>query len=113
MKIADCPFCNLTEKDNVFAEGTDFIAVYNVAPILPGHSLVVTRRHVPSLLDFNEEELSSLSSFALATTKLILAYFECTGFDWEVQDGEQAGQTIPHFHLHIIPRRHNDLPESV
>jgi bis(5'-adenosyl)-triphosphatase len=113
MRTVGCPFCDLTKKDNVFAEGPNFVAAYNIAPVVPGHSLVVTRRHVASLLDFNKDELADLSFFALATTKLVLAYFDYTGFDWSVQDSEEAGQTILHFHLHIIPRRPNDLPESV
>ena len=50
--------------------------------------------------------------FARKATTVLKSVFECDGFDWTIQDGVSAGQTIPHLHLHIIPRKPHDLPES-
>jgi bis(5'-adenosyl)-triphosphatase len=113
MNTKPCPFCNLAERDNVFAESAHFLALYNIAPIMPGHCLVVPKRHVRSLFDLSSDELSELGRFAEPVTQLVLYYFNFTGFDWLLQDGEEAGQNVMHLHLHVIPRRPNDLPESV
>ena len=49
--------------------------------------------------------------FSRDTTKILLSVFKSSGFDWTIQEGEEAGQSIPHLHLHLIPRRQNDLSQ--
>lgn len=106
-----CPFCEPAIFTHVFAEDAGFLAVYNIAPILPGHSLVVPRRHAQSLLELSDDELAFLAAFAQRMTRLLMRVFAADGFDWTVQDGSSAGQTVPHLHLHIIPRRTGDLAD--
>jgi bis(5'-adenosyl)-triphosphatase len=106
----DCPFCEQQIKESTFAESANFAAIYNVAPILPGHSLVVPKWHVSSLLELSDSEFSEMNLFARKTVKLLLKVFEASAFDWTIQEGEEAGQTVSHLHLHLIPRRHGDLP---
>jgi bis(5'-adenosyl)-triphosphatase len=50
--------------------------------------------------------------FARKITAVLKTVFNCDGFDWTIQDGVSAGQTVPHLHLHIVPRKPHDLPES-
>jgi bis(5'-adenosyl)-triphosphatase len=50
--------------------------------------------------------------FARKITSVLKTFFDCDGFDWTIQDGVSAGQTVPHLHLHIIPRKPLDLPET-
>jgi len=50
--------------------------------------------------------------FARKITTVLKAVFNCNGFDWTIQDGVSAGQTIPHLHLHIIPRKPLDITEG-
>ena len=50
--------------------------------------------------------------FAKDVSKLLMTVFESDGFDWSLQEGTSAGQTVPHLHLHIIPRKPNDLPQG-
>jgi bis(5'-adenosyl)-triphosphatase len=109
---ADCPFCHADIKCSVFAEEGIFWAIYNIAPILPGHCLVIPRAHVESIMGLSEEELGQFVVFARRVTKTLLKTFDASGFDWAIQDAQEAGQTVPHLHLHIIPRTPNDLPNE-
>ncbi|MGB4205219.1 MAG: HIT family protein [Bacteroidales bacterium] len=107
----DCPFCSPSIEDHVFMETTDMLAVYNISPILPGHSMVIPRRHVESVNDLSDNELDLLFRFARKVTKLLVSFFKAEGFDWSLQESEAAGQSIYHVHLHIIPRKTGDLEQ--
>ena len=108
--VGNCPFCNTNVLDAEFAESENFRAIYNRAPILAGHSLVIPKRHVKGLMDLSELELCELVIFGRKTLKILLIAFNARAFDWSIQDGEAAGQTVPHLHLHLIPRKPDDLP---
>lgn len=104
-----CPFCDNFFKEAVFAESKNFVAAYNLAPVLPGHTLIVPKRHIESTLDLSDDHLSEMMIFSKKVTALLLKAFSADGFDWSVQDKEVAGQTISHMHLHIVPRIKGDL----
>ena len=104
-----CPFCDPAITESEFASSPNFRAIYNLAPILPGHSLIIPREHVQSLLGLSEEKLHELMSFSCHVMKGLLSAFGVSAFNWTIQEGEEAGQTIPHLHVHLIPRRVNDL----
>lgn len=106
----DCPFCNPAREVGCFAQTQDFMAVYNIAPILTGHSLVIPKWHVSSLLDLSDSEIAEMVRFSRVVVRNLMRIFNATGFNWTVQEGEEAGQTIPHLHLHLIPRSVGDLP---
>lgn len=109
MKDDLCKFGDFDVSDKVFAKSEDAIAIYNLAPIVPGHSMVVPVDQFESLKDLSEEKLCTFFSFSRRVTKFLVKEFQATGFDWSLQDGWSAGQTIPHIHLHIIPRVDGDL----
>ena len=69
------------------------------------------RRHVGHIDDLSPHEFTALFVFAKAVTHLLLIKFNGDGYDWTTQNGESAGQTVPHVHLHIIPRYRGDLPD--
>ncbi|MFO1113053.1 MAG: HIT family protein [Rhodospirillales bacterium] len=106
---AACAFCAVADTAAFMADGR-FLALHNIAPVLPGHSLVIPRRHVASLLELDDDDLAAMMLFARRTTRLLARVFAGDGFDWTVQDGAAAGQTVPHLHLHVIPRHAGDLP---
>ena len=83
----------------------------NIAPVLPGHSLVIPTRHVQSLLDLKENEIRQFFSTAVKATRILLKAFNTDAFDWSVQEKKEAGQSIEHLHLHIVPRIKSDLPD--
>jgi bis(5'-adenosyl)-triphosphatase len=107
-----CPFCDSANETSVWLETPDARVLYNIAPIVPGHSLAIPRRHVASLLELSEAELAALFQTARAAVVILLREFGGAGFDLSVQDGEAAGQTVPHVHVHIVPRKPGDLGDD-
>lgn len=106
-----CPFCNSSVDDTIFANSEHFLAIYNHAPILPGHTLVIPREHICSILELSDPELSEMMVFTKDVTNLLLTAFKVDAFNWSVQEKEAAGQSVAHLHLHIVPRYPGDLPE--
>lgn len=109
---ANCIFCAKPVIDKSFFSTAEFSAIYNIAPVLPGHSLVIPNQHYQSLDELPDNVLGEMMVFARKITAVLKTVFNCDGFDWTIQDGVSAGQTIPHLHLHIIPRKPQDLPEG-
>jgi bis(5'-adenosyl)-triphosphatase len=111
-KAKDCIFCKKSVTGKAFYSDPQFSAIYNIAPILPGHTLIIPNIHHESLSCLSDTELGDMMIFARKITSVLITFFRCEGFDWTIQDGISAGQTVPHLHLHIVPRRLKDLPEG-
>lgn len=109
MGSAGCPFCAGEIVNATFAETEHMRAVYNLAPMLPGHCLIVPRRHATRLSDLSAGEGAEMLAFAAQIATLVMTTYGCTGYDLSLQEGEAAGQTVDHLHLHIIPRHPGDL----
>jgi bis(5'-adenosyl)-triphosphatase len=107
-----CPFCPKNAAGYRFMESDHFGAIYNISPILPGHSLIIPHKHITGLGGISDSLLSEMIIFARKVTNLLKFHFSCDSFDWTLQDGIPAGQTVPHLHLHIIPRKAGDLPQG-
>lgn len=105
-----CPFCHENIQRAQFAQSANFRAIYNRAPILPGHSLIIPKLHLESLMELAESDLAEMMIFARSVTGILNKTFHTASFNWSLQDGLAAGQTIPHLHLHLIPRLPADLP---
>jgi bis(5'-adenosyl)-triphosphatase len=110
IKAIDCPFCDESVNSSVFYTRGDYLAIYNIAPVLPGHALVIPRSHKTSIFMLSDKELSDFFITARKTLQILLKAFETDSFDWSIQEKPSAGQTIAHLHLHIVPRLKNDLP---
>ena len=107
-----CRFCSKEIIGKSYFSSGRYRAVYNIAPILPGHTLIIPNSHYETLLELSDEELSEMFVFARIVTIKLIQFFGSDGFDWTIQDGISAGQTVPHVHLHIIPRKPLDLPDG-
>lgn len=107
-----CIFCQKDFIESSFCRSSRFSAFYNIAPILPGHSLIIPNKHYESLFELSDDELSEMMLFARKVTSVLKTVFSCDGFDWTIQDGVSAGQTVPHLHLHVVPRKLLDMPKS-
>lgn len=94
-----------------FAESENFRAIYNIAPILPGHVLIVPKNHLSRFTELDEGMLIEMVLFSRRVIQALEQAFNTNSFDWTIQDGIPAGQTIEHLHLHIIPRTAGDLPK--
>ena len=107
----ECPFCKPDIKEISFLSSPDFHVIYNHSPILPGHSLVIPKQHYESLLDLPLSLSHEMINLSMHAVRILMKIFHAEAFDWTIQDGEAAGQTVPHLHLHLIPRKTNDLKD--
>ena len=107
-KINNCLFCNI-EEDRIVHEYKHFYVIRDAFPVTPLHSLVITKRHVVSYFQCSKEEHDEIP-IILDTQKTELKILDdtITGFNIGMNIGEDAGQTIFHCHIHIIPRRQGD-----
>jgi len=80
-------------------------------PISPGHTLVIPRRHIGSFFDIDKDERDSLIGLLDKAKQELLNEFQPDGFNIGINDGPAAGQTVPHLHIHLIPRYQGDLPD--
>ena len=109
-KINNCLFCNI-EEDRIVHEYKHFYVIRDAFPVTPLHSLIITKRHVVSYFQCSKEEHDEIPMI-LDTQKTELKILDdtITGFNIGMNIGEDAGQTIFHCHIHIIPRRQSDTP---
>jgi bis(5'-adenosyl)-triphosphatase len=107
----ECTFCEDKILDIAFAKSINFLAIYNLAPIFPGHTLIIPVNHIESVLELQSEELNEMIMFTRSVTTILLRTFKAEAFNWSVQDKEAAGQTIAHLHMHIVLRFKDDLPD--
>jgi len=112
LPAGDCQFCRKEIIEKSFCSTSQFSAIYNIAPIVPGHSLIIPNTHYISLFELSDQELGEMMVFARKVTRILQTVFQCDGFDWSVQDGISAGQSVPHLHLHIVPRKPHDMPDG-
>jgi bis(5'-adenosyl)-triphosphatase len=108
-QITVCPFCDASVQASVFYARGSFMAIYNIAPVLPGHSLVIPKKHVTSITDLTDNELSEFFITARTVLRILMNAFHTDSYDWSIQEKPEAGQTIDHLHLHIVPRLKGDL----
>lgn len=87
-------------------------AMVNWKPVRPGHVLVVTRRGIPRLADATPAEVADLFATARAVGVAMEARAAASGLTLVVQDGAAAGQTVPHVHVHVIPRHGGDFARN-
>jgi diadenosine tetraphosphate (Ap4A) HIT family hydrolase len=108
-----CPFCHPALYAVVYSTPS-FLAIYNASPIVRGHTLVVPRAHMPSIFQLDSSGLQQFMSFAALVTQTVLRAYNYKSFDWLLQEGPAAGQSVEHLHLHVIPRTEGDLesPDS-
>ena len=105
-----CVFCTLPSA-RVVDEIDTAIAIRDAYPVSPGHTLLIPKRHTGSFFDLSEQERIDLFTL-LDGAKLVLdKEFHPHGYNIGINDGAAAGQTVPHLHVHLIPRFEGDLPD--
>ncbi|KAJ5175926.1 ADP-ribose diphosphatase [Penicillium canariense] len=93
----------------VFHQTPLSFALVNLKPILPGHVLVSSRRVVPRITDLTPAETSDLFLTVRRVGRMVERVYGAASLNIAVQDGVHAGQSVPHVHAHIIPRKPADL----
>lgn len=100
-------FYKFLVTDQVFYRSAHCFALVNLKPIVPGHILVVSNRVVPRFNDLTTEESEDYMATLRKVSRFIEKYYKADGFNLAIQDGACAGQSVPHLHTHIIPRRND------
>jgi diadenosine tetraphosphate (Ap4A) HIT family hydrolase len=107
IKNHSSPFLN---KDKILENEFTF-AIYDGFPISKGHSLVIPKRVVSSVFDLDDNEYKYIFLLLKDVKKILLEKFKPDGFNIGINNGADAGQTIDHAHIHIIPRYKGDLKD--
>ena len=97
---------------HVFATSPLSYAFVNLKPVVPGHVLVSPRRPVLRLAGLTPAETADLFSLATRVAAVVEPHFRTSAITLAVQDGPDAGQTVPHVHVHVLPRRGGDFARN-
>jgi len=98
--------------DRVVAETTEAIAFFDEFPVSDGHTLVVPRRHVNSIYELAPAEQDAVWAMVGTVRTTLIVRYGVESFNVGVNDGLAAGQTVPHAHVHVIPRRAGEVAPS-
>ena len=107
MKKDDCIFCLLANGDiptNTIYEDEEFRVIMDNAPATKGHALVLPKDHYADIYEINPEVLGRAVQVGQKVIKHATKILGCEGYNLVQNNGEVAGQTVFHFHLHLIPR---------
>lgn len=105
-----CPFCALSPERLVFSDDLA-VVIRDGFPVSPGHTLIIPRRHVGSFFAVSAAERASLLSLLDRAQARLAAELSPAGFNIGINDGAAAGQTVPHLHIHLIPRFAGDVSD--
>lgn len=104
-----CTFCTVPEiKKRTIVENNLAFAFPTNIPIVPGHILISPKRCVASFEEMAKEEVSAVFSLLCKLKTALKKTFKAEGFNIAWNEGKIAGQSVPHFHLHLLPRRQGD-----
>lgn len=105
----NCPFCTNQEvKDRTIIENDVAFAFPTNTPIVPGHILVCPKRHIQYYEEATPEEMSGIEELRAKLKIALKAVVGAEGFNYAWNEEKIGGQSVPHFHLHIVPRRGGD-----
>jgi len=103
----NCFFCNL-DPLRIIDSNDLCIVLRDDFPVSPGHTLVIPKRHVGSFFDLSVEERQALMALLESAKQALDTEYRPAAYNIGVNDGPAAGQTVPHVHIHLIPRYEGD-----
>ena len=108
----DCIFCNKANCKIILSSNYFFVIRDTAYPVTKYHTLIISNRHISDYFDLKDEELNDLNQI-LKKQKSDLTTLdnEITAFNIGVNIGKDAGQSIMHCHIHLIPRRKGDVED--
>ena len=102
-------FCSGEAWKTAFMETKRFMVIYNIRPMLPGHSIVIPKRHMLYITDLTNEEISELGLLFRKLIPLLLNTYNADSYNFSANVGKHSGREIDHLHFHIVPRNANDI----
>ena len=98
--------------DQVFFINSLVFAFVNIKPVLPGHVLVTPCRQVQRVQDLTHDEIFEIFRVGQLIGKIFSKHFKTENFHYTIQDGRDAGQSVPHVHLHILPGKDHEIGKA-
>lgn len=111
MKQDNCVFCKIIAGEipsHTLYEDDAFKVILDVGPATRGHALILPKDHYANLYELPEETAAEVIKLAKRMMLQMTDKLKCDGFNIVQNNGETAGQTVNHFHMHLIPRYKND-----
>lgn len=123
----DCIFCKIANGEIPSAtvyENSEFRVIMDISPATMGHVLIIPKEHFKDVFDIDAVTAGKLFSLATEVARAMKDVLQCEGLNIVQNNGEIAGQTVFHFHLHLIPRyqgdgvrltwvQHQSVPEDI
>ena len=111
MKDENCIFCKIANGEipsKTIYEDDDFRVILDLGPATKGHALILPKEHSANLFELPEETAGRAMKLAKKLGEQMVTNLKADGLNIVQNNGETAGQTVKHFHLHLIPRYKND-----
>ena len=111
MKDCNCIFCKIANGEipsTTLYEDEDFRVILDLGPATRGHALLLPKNHFANLFELDDETAQKAILVAKKMAGKVKAALGADGFNLVQNNGEAAGQTVFHFHMHLIPRYEND-----
>ena len=105
-----CIFCSLPATSIIDENELGFV-VRDIFPVNPGHTLIIPKRHVSSYFELTDEEMLAHMELLRRAKLAIDAEFSPDDYNIGVNNGPLAGQTVPHVHIHVMPRYRGDVDD--
>ena len=104
---SNCIFCKIINKEipsKIVYEDNDFLAMLDIAPATKGHVLILPKEHAATLTELSDDKASKILVLAKKIINAMMKVHGFTSYNLIQNNGKLAGQTVNHFHLHLIPR---------
>ena len=111
MRKDDCIFCKIAAGEipsKTIYEDERFRVILDISPASKGHALIIPKEHYANIYELPEEMAASAMVLAKKLAAHMTEILQCDGFNIIQNNGEPAGQTVFHFHMHLIPRYKGD-----
>jgi diadenosine tetraphosphate (Ap4A) HIT family hydrolase len=102
-----CPFCTIP-PERIIDSNDLALVIRDGYPVSPGHTLVISKRHIGTWFEITQAEQQALLDLLAKAKAVLETEFKPDGYNIGINDGPTAGQTVPHLHMHLIPRYRGD-----
>ncbi|MBR1758322.1 MAG: HIT family protein [Lachnospiraceae bacterium] len=109
--MADCIFCKIAAGEipsTTLYEDADVRVIFDIAPASLGHAVILPKTHAANVFELPDETLQKAALVAKKVGAAMVEAFHSDGLNVLQNNGEAAGQTVFHYHVHLIPRYHDD-----
>lgn len=111
MKQDDCVFCKIISGEipsKTIYEDEEFKVIFDIAPATRGHAIIIPKKHVTNIFEIPDDMASHIYLLAKKIAIAFRQVFDMDGFNVLQNNGELAGQTVFHLHMHLLPRYKTD-----